>query len=189
MRYIIRPVRAGEWRKARELRLDALQDPAASIAFLDTYEAAVQRSAAHWKDWVGRVADEHGPDGRQFVAEASDGTWAGSVTVLVEPADGTERFGGVNELDQTHLVGVYARPEARGNGVMDALFRVGVGWSWELAEPKVQRVRLWVHERNDRAVGFYRRAGFEPSGATVAAQGEPDAQELEYELRRPAATG
>src|SRR4051794_16762229 len=44
MDYVIRAVRAGEWRLAKELRLAALQDPAAPVAFLETYEQALERS-------------------------------------------------------------------------------------------------------------------------------------------------
>ncbi|MBB1246684.1 hypothetical protein GL263_24485 [Streptomyces durbertensis] len=36
----IRPVRPEEWPQVKELRLAALRDPAAPIAFLETYEEA-----------------------------------------------------------------------------------------------------------------------------------------------------
>ena len=40
--YVIRSVRADEWRAAKELRLVALRDPVAQVAFLETYEEAVR---------------------------------------------------------------------------------------------------------------------------------------------------
>ncbi|MGA5167786.1 MULTISPECIES: GNAT family N-acetyltransferase [Streptomyces] len=185
MEHVIRPVRADEWRKARDIRLDALRDPAAPLAFLDTYEAAVGRPDEHWRERTAGVAEDR--DGaHQFVAEAPDGSWDGTVTVLVERAGEDVRFGEAPVVDQTHVVGVYVRPEARGAGLADALFRAAVEWSWSLGGAPVQRVRLYVHERNARAAAFYRRAGFVPTGVGVPLEGDASgALEVEYEVRRP----
>ncbi|MGW7595205.1 GNAT family N-acetyltransferase, partial [Streptomyces rubiginosohelvolus] len=49
MDYVIRPVRADEWRSVKELRLAALQDPAAPVAFLETYEQGLKRSDEAWR--------------------------------------------------------------------------------------------------------------------------------------------
>ncbi|MDN3297361.1 GNAT family N-acetyltransferase [Streptomyces ficellus] len=189
MEYLIRPVRADEWRKAREIRLAALRDPAAPVAFLDTYEAAVARPDAHWRERAAVVAE--GSDrAQQFVAEAPDGSWAGTVTVLVERPGGETRFGEAPKVDQTHVVGVYVRPEARGGAVAEGLFRAALEWSWSLVGAPIQRVRLYVHERNGRAEAFYRKAGFVPSGASLPVEGDGSgALELEYEVRRPPVTG
>jgi GNAT superfamily N-acetyltransferase len=182
MDHYIRAVRAGEWEKAREIRLAALRDPAAPIAFLETYEHAVDRPSEYWRDRTDTAAS--GVGFRQFIAEDSGGRWVGSVTVMVEgPADEV-RFGEAAKVDQTHLVGVFVRPEARGIGVTEQLFRAAVDWSWALTEPPVERVRLYVHEGNGRAMAFYRRFGFAPSGDSVPVPSDPSAREFEYELRR-----
>ncbi|WP_031085673.1 GNAT family N-acetyltransferase [Streptomyces sp. NRRL WC-3549] len=182
MDYVVRAVRADEWERVRDIRLAALRDPVASIAFLETYEDAVARPDAYWRERT-----EDGAAGlrvRQFVAKGLDGQWAGTVSVLVErPADGV-RFGAVAEVDQTHLVGVFVRPEHRGRGVVDALFREAIDWSWSLTGPPVERVRLYVHEDNARAAASYRRIGFVPSGASIPMEGDPTACELEFEIRR-----
>ncbi|GAA2484585.1 GNAT family N-acetyltransferase [Streptomyces gobitricini] len=184
MEHVIRPVRGDEWRKARALRLVALQDPAAPLAFLDTYEAASARPDEYWQERTAGAAE--GSDrARQFVAEAPDGSWDGTVTVLVERAGQEVLFGEVPEADQTHVVGVYVRPGARGAGAADALFRAAVEWSWSPAAGAVGRVRLFVHERNGRAAAFYRRVGFVPSGRRVPVEGDAGgACEVEYEIRR-----
>ncbi|MFC9856672.1 MULTISPECIES: GNAT family N-acetyltransferase [unclassified Streptomyces] len=170
MDYVIRPVRAEEWPQARELRLAALQDPAAPVAFLDTYENAVAQPDGFWQERTATGAT--GTRVRQFVAEAPDGTWVGSVTLLVELPEGEVRFGAPAEVNQGHLVGVFVRPEVRGTGVTDALFRAAVEWAWSLSEPPLERVRLYVHENNPRAAAFYRRFGFAPSGQTVRLPGD-----------------
>ncbi|MFV0129113.1 GNAT family N-acetyltransferase [Streptomyces sp. HMX112] len=184
MKYVIRPVRADEWRKARAIRLDALQDPAAPVAFLDSYEEARGRSDAYWQERTAGAADGSAA-ARQFIAEATDGSWAGTTTVLVERSGTKARFGEAPTTDQTHVVGVYVRPEVRGSGVAGGLLRAALAWSWSLEEPVIQRVRLHVHGENPRAAAFYRKVGFLPSGRTVPMAGEPTGCEFEYEVRRP----
>ncbi|KUH37722.1 MULTISPECIES: GNAT family N-acetyltransferase [Streptomyces] len=191
MTYAVRPVRAEEWREARELRLASLRDPLAHLAFLDTYEEAAARPDAHWRGRTERAAA--GAGARQFVAVGPDGRWVGTVTALLERQGGDVLLGEPAEVDQTHLVGVYVRPGARGSGVAEALMRAAVRWSWSLREPVVRRVRLYVHERNARAAALYRKAGFRPSGAIISLErgpepGEAGAVEVEYELLRSGAS-
>ncbi|MFF7443684.1 GNAT family N-acetyltransferase [Streptomyces sp. NPDC008122] len=187
MDYSIRTIRADEWEKTREIRLAALQDPIAHLAFLDTYETAVERPDAFWKERAEGASETGDGKVRQFVAEAPDGSWAGTVSLLLERPSDEVRFGEAAKTEQTHIVAVYVRPEARGTGVVDALFRAGVEWSWSLAEPVIERVRLYVHEENGRAAAFYRRFGFVATGERVAVPGDETAQELEYEMVRPSA--
>ncbi|MEU8765222.1 GNAT family N-acetyltransferase [Streptomyces sp. NPDC048659] len=185
MDFLVREVRADEWERTREIRLAALRDPVAPIAFLDTYDAAVGRPDSFWRERAEGASASGAGAARQFVAEAADGRWLGTVSVLVERPTDEVRFGEVAVVDQTHVVGVYVRPEARGVGVIDALFRAAVEWSWSLSEPVVRRARLYVHEDNARAAAFYRRFGFVATGAKVAVPGDSGAYELEYEIPRP----
>ncbi|MFD0148734.1 GNAT family N-acetyltransferase [Streptomyces sp. NPDC055721] len=187
MDYSIRTIRADEWERGREIRLAALQDAVAHLAFLDTYEAAVERPDTFWQERAEGASESGDGSVRQFVAELPDGSWAGTITLLVERPSDEVRFGDAAKVEQTHIVGVYVRPEARGIGVIDALFRAGVEWSWTLSEPAVERVRLYVHEENARAAAFYRRYGFVATGESVLVPGSETARELEYELPRPAA--
>ncbi|MFF8280284.1 GNAT family N-acetyltransferase [Streptomyces lateritius] len=186
MDHVIRTIRADEWERSREIRLAALRDPVAHIAFLDTYEAAVERPDSFWRERAEGASESGDGGARQFVAEAPDGSWAGTLSVLVERPSAEVRFGEVASVDQTHIVGVYVRPEARGSGLTEELFRAGVEWSWSLKEPVVRRVRLYVHEDNARAAAFYRRFGFVATGERVAVPGDTGARELEYEIKRPA---
>ncbi|MFE9853726.1 GNAT family N-acetyltransferase [Streptomyces sp. NPDC005780] len=184
MDYVIRPVRADEWQLVKELRLAALQDPVAPVAFLETYEQAVERSDDFWRERTAGGSEAGDGGVRQFVAEAPDGSWAGSVTVLIERPGGEVRFGERAAVHQAHVVGVFVRPEARGRGLAEELFRAGTDWAWSLGEPLIERVRLYVHEDNPRAAALYRRIGFVPTGESVAMPGET-ARELEYAVARP----
>ncbi|MET9771624.1 GNAT family N-acetyltransferase [Streptomyces sp. NPDC006415] len=186
MDYVMRAVRAGEWPQARQLRLDALKDPAAPVAFLESYEDAAARPDVFWQERAADAAEGGGGRVRQFVAESPEGAWVGTVTVLVESPDDEVRFGEASPVDQAHLVGVFVRPEVRGTGVTDALFRAAVAWAWSLTAPRMERVRLYVHEKNPRAAAFYRRFGFVPSGQRIPAPGDRGELELEYVLAREA---
>lgn len=180
---VVRTVRADEWATAKEFRLDALRDPAAPVAFLDTYEDAVQRADSFWRERTEGAAG--GTSARQFVAELADGGWAGSVVVLVERLGATDVLGGRSDCDQAHIVGVYVRPEYRGAGLLKELFDVAAEWAWSLEEPRVDRVRLFVDERNGRARAAYRKLGFEPTGAILPVKNDPSAREFELAVERP----
>ncbi|AOR37247.1 GNAT family N-acetyltransferase [Streptomyces fodineus] len=165
----------------KQLRLDALRDPVAHLAFLETYEEAAARADAFWQDRaVG--SGEGSTTARQLIAEAPDGTWAGSVTVLIEEAGTKDWAGYPVERRQGHVVGVFVRPAHRGNGLIKVLFDAGVAWARERG---AQRVRLLVHEDNERAQGAYRKAGFVPSGVVVPFFKEAAQNELEFVLDWP----
>ncbi|MFI5866914.1 GNAT family N-acetyltransferase [Streptomyces sp. NPDC051546] len=182
--YVVRPVRADEWLKVKELRLAALRDPAAAVAFLETLEQGEARSDALWQERAAGAAAGSGI--RQFIAEGPDGQWGGSVTVLLEEAGTTDIFDGEIAQAQAHLVGVFVRPAQRGTGLTEALFEAALEWAWGLEEPVLARVRLFVHAENARAGAFYRRFGFVPSGKVVPMPTDPSAKELEYVFPRPA---
>ncbi|MDJ1130987.1 GNAT family N-acetyltransferase [Streptomyces iconiensis] len=165
MTYQIRPVNADEWSQVKELRLAALADPAAPVAFLDTLEWAAERPDSHWQE---RTKDASlGGSTRQFIAEDAEGRWAGTVVVLVERAGEDDFFGNPVHTPQAQLVNVFVRPEHRGGGLTERLFRAGMEWAWSLEEPLVGRVRLFVHKNNPRAAGFYRKFGFIPTGHVI----------------------
>ncbi|WP_203617177.1 GNAT family N-acetyltransferase [Streptomyces bauhiniae] len=174
--YVVRAVRAEEWGDVKRLRLDALRDPVAHLAFLETYEDAAARPDSFWQE---RAAQGSGV--RQFIAEAPGGEWAGSVTVLLEKAGSEDWAGYAVERRQGHVVGVFVRPEHRGNGLIQQLLDAGVAWAWEQG---AERARLFVHADNPRAQGAYLRAGFKPTGLVVSFSKNQDERELEFALDR-----
>ncbi|WP_320780327.1 GNAT family N-acetyltransferase [Streptomyces sp. CRN 30] len=181
---VVRAIRAGEWGQARRLRLEALRDPVAELAFLESYEAAAAKPDAHWREWTAGAA-EGTRDRQQFIAETAGGEWVGSVTVLLERAGTVDPFGGTVACDQGHVVGVFVGPAYRGDGagVTRALFDAALEWAWAA---DVERVRLYVHERNTRAEAFYRKAGFVASGVRATGPAGVGGFELEYEMKRSA---
>ncbi|MCY0954158.1 GNAT family N-acetyltransferase, partial [Streptomyces sp. H27-S2] len=92
--------------------------------------------------------------------------------MLVELPGVESFFDDVPEVSQTHIVGVFVRPEARGTGLAEKLFQAALEWSWSLTEPQVERVRLFVHEDNARAEAMYGKVGFKHTGLSVPAAGD-----------------
>ena len=179
MSHSIRAVRAQDWPLVKEIRLASLRDPAAPIAFLETYEQAAAQPDDFWQDRAAGAAE--GKAVRQFVGQDLDGRWLGTVTVLVELPGVQDFFGDTPEVAQTHVVAVFVRPEARGTGLAEELFRAALEWSWSLPEPRIERVRLYVHEDNTRAQAMYEKVGFKRTG-TVASS--PAGREIELAVQR-----
>lgn len=167
MTYRIRTVRAEEWELLRELRLAALADPAASVAFNETYEDAVRQGEQFWRRRAAQGAE--GRSAETFIGEdeAQGEYWAGSTTVL-------------DEGENAHVVGVYVRPEYRGTGLAEGLLRAAEEWA--SMRPHMKRMLLHVHEHNPRAEAFYTRIGYVRTGGFVT---DPKAAVLkEYEMVR-----
>ncbi|MFJ9032131.1 GNAT family N-acetyltransferase [Streptomyces sp. NPDC102274] len=188
MNHVIRAVRPDEWAKAKDIRLASLQDPAAPVAFLETHEEALEQPDSFWQARAAGTSPRHGVRAGQFIAEAPDGTWSGTVTLLIEEAGGTDFLGATSERAQGHLVAVFVRPEQRGTGLLGALVDAALDWAWSLDEPWLARVRLHVHEGNARAQAAYRKLGFVPTGRSLSLEGKPSVapgKELELVIDRP----
>lgn len=176
---VIRRVRAEEWAAVRDVRLEMLRDPAAPMAFLDTYANAAKQPESYWQDRTTAAASARTV--AQYVAEVpvggrpgdaaaarpgegdGPGRWVGSATGILEQP-GTEDFEGQPvEARQVHVVGVWLHPDHRGQGVIQRMIDAVVAWG---VERDIERARLYVHADNARAQGAYRKAGFVPSGNT-----------------------
>jgi len=169
MVYKARTTRAEGWPLLKELRLQALADPVASVAFHDRYETVAAYPDSTWQQRAA-AGEGHG-NGATFVGETPEGRWGGMVVVLLK----ADRY--------AHIVGVYVRPEHRGTGLATQLFEAAAEWAW--ARPGIRGLRLCVHKDNSRAEAFYRRQGFRTIGMT-----DPDPQgsgflAYEMELARP----
>ncbi|MCB5911692.1 GNAT family N-acetyltransferase [Streptomyces pinistramenti] len=173
MAYLIRPVQADEWKRFKELRLAALADPVARMAFHETFEEAAAQPPEFWQRRAERSDD--GGTALTLIGEGPDGSWGGMVVVLRD-TDG--------EVPQARIVGVYVRPEHRGTGLSRELFEAALDWSWSLSEPAVARVRLWVHAANEPAIALYRALGFVETGRTMADPKDAAVTEREMALAR-----
>jgi GNAT superfamily N-acetyltransferase len=166
----VRRVHADEWERVRELRLAALGDPDAGIAFYGSLDRASVQPDDFWRRRAERTAA--GDADAQFVAVVDD-EWVGSATVLSRPAEG-------DVPAHADIVAVYVRPEHRGSGTIDALLAAAIAWARSIGHDRVQ---LTVHASNTRAQRAYRRAGFVPTGAAFTG---PNGLELVFAQETPA---
>ncbi|RBM23605.1 GNAT family N-acetyltransferase [Streptomyces sp. PT12] len=158
MAYTIRQTRRADWDKLRRLRLAALQDPVAPVAFYEPYEEAVRLTRG---DWERRASG-----GRQvtFIGETERGEWGGMV-------------GAYLRLGIAHVIGVYMLPEHRGTGLARQLMEAAIDWAGG------HEVRLRVHQNNPRAARFYASLGFEPTGDRDTDPRDPALHAYELALR------
>ncbi|WP_062304926.1 GNAT family N-acetyltransferase [Demequina subtropica] len=155
---IIRRIDPEDWARARDLRLEALADPAAAVAFLDTLEVARARPDEFWIERAARAS--HGGEALQLLAEDGE-TLVGTVTVLVQGAGSADYFGAIIPERRAILVGVYLAPAARGTGLIGALVERAVEWS---RAQGLALLHLDVHADNPRARAAYERLGFRATG-------------------------
>jgi RimJ/RimL family protein N-acetyltransferase len=174
--YDVRRVAAEDWPRVRDLRLEALRDEVAAMAFLDTHQEALERPDSYWQDRAARAAT--GASVAQYVAITDVGQWVGSVTGLREEPGTDDWAGHPIEQLQVHVVGVWLHPDHRGAGLLARLFEELERWA---AAEGMHRFRLLVHEGNTRARAAYRKLGFETTGAIVPLRG---GNEVEMTLRR-----
>jgi RimJ/RimL family protein N-acetyltransferase len=178
--YTVRPMRAHEWREARALRLEALSDDAAAVAYLTTHDEAAARPDEYWRAQTQASSADAGEEARarQFVAISVDGTWLGTAVALVEEIGQRDYTGSVIDDRGGAVVGVYLRPEHRGRGIMEDVLDAVAGW---LGARGLPRVRLNVHADNPRARRLYEKAGFRATGTQFTSSIGPEI-EMEREL-------
>lgn len=154
----VRRIRLHEWREVRELRIRAVSDPAAPVAFLSTREQELARDDDFWQR---RAADAAmGENAAQFVA-VRDERWVGSATVLLREVGESDTLGRVVPAPQADVVGVFVDPAHRGEGVLGLLIGAAAEWA---AGSGVSGLTLDVHADNARAQAAYRKLGFAPTG-------------------------
>ncbi|AEG42849.1 GNAT family N-acetyltransferase [Isoptericola variabilis] len=170
--YEVRRVRADEWRQARDLRLEALADPAAPIAFLESLEAARAHPDGFWRTRTRNAA--RGDDVVQVVAvEPAGGRWVGTLTALLEQPGADDVAGDVVARRQVMLVAVYVSPGHRGRGLLGRLVDEALSWARGRG---AEEARLFAHTDNARARAAYERLGFTGTGRSFASDA---GQELE----------
>jgi len=166
----VRRVHASEGDRLRAIRLEALSDPAASIAFLETRADAERRAPGFWTDRAigAALSDEAG----QFVAELGS-RWVATATVLLPEPGSLDYFGRARSGTRALLVAVYVAAGHRGEGLLEALVSAAADWSGARGRTEIA---LDVHVDNSRAQAAYRRLGFVPTGETSEG---PNGTELE----------
>ena len=140
--YLVRRLRADEWRELRALRLRALAD--APDAFGATLAEEEAEPDVSWQRRAGsgdRVTVVAEDDGRLL------GMASGGRAPTDEPAAG--------------LYAMWVEPAARGTGIAEAIVAAVVEWAREAGYPVLG---LGVTTTNARAIALYERLGFVDGG-------------------------
>jgi ribosomal protein S18 acetylase RimI-like enzyme len=147
-----------QWQVYRGVRLAMLLDT--PLAFGSTFVGEVAFTDERWQERA---------DGAPTWLAWDAALPLGAVTLVHAP----DQPG-----DVAYLVAMWVAAHARGRGVGDAL----VGTLLEHASARgVRRVVLEVARANLRAMGFYARLGFTPTGREGALAHDPRVTELELE--------
>lgn len=132
------------WERVRAVRLRALLD--APDAFGRLHSEEVDREPAMWR---GRLADDRSDT---FLASLN-GEDVGIVSVAEHGA----------KKDAAGLFSMWVAPEVRGSEAASMLIERAVDWARSRG---YGQIFLDVADENARAIAFYARHGFEPTGAT-----------------------
>lgn len=157
----VRRVLASDGRRLRDLRLEALQDPAAGIAFLESYDTAVTRPGSFWDERAAGAALSGST--AQFIAEIGP-SWVGTLTVLIPEPGTPDYFGRLRAPGTALAVAVFVSADHRGRGILEALFDAGAEWA---RAQGCDLLVLDVHEDNARARSAYARLGFTATGGEI----------------------
>ena len=141
---VIRPVRADEWRRWRDVRVRMLREE--SRFFGTRWEDALAQPEESWSAWV---ADATGETKALFVAEEED-RWLGVVGsfLRVDPSE-------------AQLISMWVDRDARRRGIAQELIRAVATWARARG---CNTVCLFVQETNLAAQRLYEKAGFAPTG-------------------------
>ncbi|MGO3147171.1 MAG: GNAT family N-acetyltransferase [Leucobacter sp.] len=136
--FVIHPATQADLREVAEFHVDVWKEAYAGLMDAEFLQKlSVDRRLPEWEESL-----RGGPEYRIFVARALDGRFLGFGSVQDHEADGALAL----ELHTLNL-----KPEARGTGLAASLLAELLGGRPAFA---------WVVDGNDRAVEFYRKAGF-----------------------------
>ena len=145
---IITTVGPDEWERYRRIRLAALAD--APDAFWSTTADEAEQPESFWRGRL-EAAD------RLTVIAAVDGEDVGTMGAG-PPHDAHADAGAKGDAG---LYAVWVARRARGSGAAAAMLDTVATWA---RGQGYRRLRLDVGDHNTRAVAFYRRMGFQPTG-------------------------
>lgn len=172
---VVRRVRLHEWAEVRDLRIAAVSDPDAWMAFLTSRDEERARDEAFWQERTAAAALSE--EAAQFIAVTETGQWVGSATVLLRRAGSSDHLGRTITEPRADVVGVWIAPPARGAGVLGSLIEATADWADARGS---DALTLDVHRDNARAQAAYRKVGFTPTGTEFTSRIGP-----EIEMRRP----
>lgn len=146
---VITKFKPREWKKYREIRLEALKNT--PTAFGSSYTEELEKPGAKWKD---RLKESETNNLSSTFFAILDGNPIGMMTIFREDKEKTKH--------KANLVGVYVKKEYRGKGVSAKLLEKTI--SWCKSKEDIKKIQLGVNTKNIPAIRFYQKNGFEITG-------------------------
>ena len=138
----VRRIERGEGQLFKQIRLTALRD--SPSAFTSTYESAVNRSAASWREQANGTAQ--GSNRATFIAFSDD--LPIGIAALYRDED---------RMELGEVLQVWVAPAFRGKGVAQKIFDAVFQWA---GENSFRTILVRITKGNERALQFYRKYGF-----------------------------
>ncbi|MDQ3577642.1 MAG: GNAT family N-acetyltransferase [Actinomycetota bacterium] len=153
---IVRRAGADDWADLRVVRLAALTD--SPMAFGSTLARERDYDEARWRTWPNA--------GAMFLA------WRDGEPVGIS--------GGLRSAGGIELISVWAAPSSRGTGTAATVVGAVLRWARESGETQV---RAWVAENSARAMRFYDKIGFTPTGLDRPHAHSPELRDVRLRIR------
>ena len=150
----VKPILPEHWRVLKDVRLRALAD--APGAFGTTWAEAQAYSDAEWQARARRFSDL--PPATGCVAYLEN-----------VPCGMACAYASEENPQAAGMTSFWVAPEARGQGVADALVTFLVNWA---ASQEFSMLEADVVEDNHRAIAFYKRVGFHETGQSGPFRGD-----------------
>jgi ribosomal protein S18 acetylase RimI-like enzyme len=146
------------------------------MAYVESLDAARRQTETQWQV---RAAAMSGDGSITLVADTGgDGSkLCGLMRVVLKEPQSLEK------PPRAMLISVYVAPEHRGLGLADKLLEEACAVAAE--DLGAESIELGVHEENSRALAFYRRHGFQATGASWPYPQDTSKLELVMERRLP----
>jgi GNAT superfamily N-acetyltransferase len=133
---------AEHWRLLREARLAALAD--APTAYASSHEEEARYGDDRWRDMA---------EGAAMYVALADGAPVGLAAGLARDTDDVKGLGAM-----------WVAPAWRGRGVASRLADAVAGWARQV---NARGLCLWAPADDPRALAFYERQGFRPTGRSM----------------------
>lgn len=160
----VRELERHEWALYRELRLRALAESPDSFG-----RRLVEEQDRSDAEWIRLTESVTAPRGQVMLVAEEAGRPLGLAFGIFD-----------KERAKTgHVGGMWVEPAARGRGAGRALLDAAIAWA---RSRELDRLELWVTERNGAAVRLYERSGFAGTGRRDALPSNPALQIVQMSL-------
>lgn len=170
---VVRRLEPADWPALKVVRLAALAD--APEAFVSTLASERDFPDERWQEWLRSTPATFG----LFRVGGPDHPAEPRIAGMAAARDRPRPWQPA-DLREWYLMSVWVSRDLRGTGAAARMIDVV---REQARRAGAERIRLWVTDGNERAMAFYVRLGFEPTGRHQLVPEQPDHWETELAQR------